>query len=296
MSCWRSIGKRLESWMPGMTKHNHIYPLTRAVAFFIIPFLVAAFIILYILVLYGEGTAQRFAWDIPSRLTTSFMGAGYLGGAYFFLRAGLEREWHRISAGFLPVAAYTLFMLLATFLHWDTFDPNHWPFLVWLALYIITPLLIPLIWWRNHKDDPQTIAVNDRQVPEGVRRGMMIAGAVILLAAVLLFISPTVAIGIWPWELTPLTARVMAGWQALLGVGALTLARDPRWSAWIIPLQSILLWQLLVLLALVLHRNEFGVLGLVNWFVLYTLGGIAALILVTGRVRQQQPQANIKRK
>lgn len=270
-----------------MTKHNNIFTLTKVAAFFIIPFLVAAFIILY---LSGENTGQRFAWDIPSRLTTSFMGAGYLGGAYFFLRVGLGRQWHRVAAGFLPVATYTLFMLLATLLHWDTFDPNHWPFLVWLFLYIVTPGLIPLIWWRNRAADPNTIEAGEHEVPAAMRRGMMAAGGAILLAAVLLFIVPTVAINTWPWTLTPLTARVMAGWQALLGVGAIMIARDPRWSAWRIALQSILLWQLLVLLALFLHRAEFGTQGVLNWFVFYTIGGIAAVLLLAWRMGQQRPR------
>lgn len=269
-----------------MTDRNNTLPLTKLVAFFIIPFLVAAFVILY---LDGENTARQFAWDIPSRLTTSFMGAGYLGGAYFFLRVGLGRQWHRVAAGFLPVATYTLFMLLATLLHWDTFDPNHWPFLVWLVLYIVTPVLIPLIWWRNQRASPYTIEADEHDVPETIRRGMMAAGLIILLSAVLLFVFPTIAINIWPWTLSPLTARVMAGWQALLGVGAMMIARDPRWTAWGTALQSILLWQLLVLLALFLHRAEFGAQSMVNWFVFYTIGGIVAVVLLTWAVSQRWP-------
>jgi hypothetical protein len=256
------------------TRTDAILPLTRAVAFMIIPFLIAAFLILYV---QGEETARRFAWDIPSRLTTALMGAGYLGGAYFFLRVGLGKEWHRVAAGWLPVAVYTLFMLGATLLHWDKFNPGHWPFQVWLALYIITPLLLPFVWWRNRATDTGLPERGEREVPPAVRRAMLVVSGLIFLAAVILFIFPDFTIRIWPWTLTPLTARVVAGWQALLGAGGIALARDGRWSAWSIGLQSIGLWQALVVVAFFLHRNEFGAAGLLNWFVFYTLAGLVAI-------------------
>ncbi|HEY1409688.1 MAG TPA: hypothetical protein VF434_12145, partial [Promineifilum sp.] len=58
-----------------------ILPSTRLVAAGVIPFLIAAFIILYLL---PGTTGERFAWEIGSPLTAALMGAGYLGGAYFF--------------------------------------------------------------------------------------------------------------------------------------------------------------------------------------------------------------------
>jgi hypothetical protein len=117
---------------------------------------------------------------------------------------------------------------------------------------------------------------------------MMVVSGLILLAAIILFVFPEFTIRIWPWTLTPLTARVVAGWQALLGAGGLAIARDGRWSAWVIALQSISLWQVLVVVAFFLHRAEFGEAGLLNWFVLYTVAGlvaIGALVLVMTRKR-----------
>lgn len=133
--------------------------------------------------------------------------------------------------------------------------------------------------------------VGEREVPVVVRRAMMVVGGAILLAAVLIFIFPTVAINIWPWMLTPLTARVMAGWQALLGAGALAIARDGRWSAWPIALQSIGLWQVLVVVAFFLHRAEFGANGLLNWFVLYTVAGLIAIGTLALVMNDRRPRA-----
>jgi surface polysaccharide O-acyltransferase-like enzyme len=55
---------------------------------------------------------------------------------------------------------------------------------------------------------------------------------VALVGATVFFLSPTTAIDIWPWTLTPLTARVLASFTAQVGVGALVLSLDRRWGTW----------------------------------------------------------------
>jgi hypothetical protein len=61
----------------------------------------------------------------------------------------------------------------------------------------------------------------------------------------------------------------------LLGVGGAVIAAEARWSAWRIPLQSILIWQALVVVALALDPDEMG--GLLNWYSVAVVGGVVAL-------------------
>jgi len=56
-----------------------IYPLTRIVAALVVPFVVLAFVILYV---FPQLSGERFAWDIQPALTAVYMGAGYIGGAW----------------------------------------------------------------------------------------------------------------------------------------------------------------------------------------------------------------------
>jgi len=254
-------------------RDDAVLPLTRVVAVAVIPFLIAAFYILY---LRPDETAERFAWHIGATMTAMYMGAGYLGGAWFFGRVLHEQRWHRLAAGFPPVAAYTTVMLVATLLHWETFDPAHWPFLVWLVIYIVTPVLVPVVWWLNRRRDPETPEAGDRVVPSWARRVVSLAGMALLALAAALFIAPAWVAGWWAWPLTPLTARVLAGWQALMGVGALMMGRESRWSGWRVPLQSILLWQALVVVAAFLPGDRFDPPGPLNWFTLYTFAGFVA--------------------
>ncbi|MFN2136269.1 MAG: hypothetical protein ACK2UK_09960 [Candidatus Promineifilaceae bacterium] len=290
-----------------ITADDRILPFTRIVAWLVIPFLVAAFIILY---LDGTRTAEWFSWEIPSRLTTALMGAGYLGGAYFFLRVGLGAgqrhihlgagylhdssyisrwralRWHEVHLGYPAVTTFTIFMLLATLLHWDKFFTNNWPFWVWLVLYIVTPILVPAVWWLNRPADPHTPAPGDRIVPAWLRFGVAALGGFFLAISLAAFFRPQFIIDIWPWTLSPLTARVMAGWHALLGVGLLAMASDRRWSAWPVPMQSIAIWYVLLLGAFVWHQEEFGA-GLLNWYSFLLIGSLAGMLVISLIMRGQ---------
>jgi len=259
-------------------RDDRIFLSTRVISAVVVPFLVLAFLILY---LTPEQSGTRFAWEIKPSMTAAFMGAGYLGGSWLFISTVFGRRWHRVAAGFLPVTTFTIFMLLATIVHWDRFDIRHLPFMLWLGLYVITPLLVPFIWWRNRVTDPGRPEPGDQVAPALARWSLRLLGAALLLFAVIGFIFPDRLIALWPWTLSPLTARVMSGWFALLGVGGLVIGREIRWSGWRVGLQSIGLWHLLVVGAAVIYRADFPD-GLLNWYlisVVLVLVGMVALYL-----------------
>jgi hypothetical protein len=192
---------------------------------------------------------QGFAWTIKPSLTAMAMGAGYAMGAYFFLRAMTARYWHRVAAGFLPITAFCVLMALATLLHWDRFHQGQVSFVLWAIVYAVTPFLVPILWLRNQATDPQTLEPGDLAVPHAVRGAALLIGLGVTAAGVLFFAMPDLAMRIWPWQLTPLTARVLAGWMMLPGIGGLYLAREVRWSAWRVMVESVAVGSALFLLA-----------------------------------------------
>lgn len=251
---------------------DRILPLTRWVALVVIPFLLAACVILCF---FPDRTAEFFAWPINPPMTAWFMGTGYLGGAFFFARVATQSRWHRVAVGFPVVTVFTIAMLGATLLHLDRFNLGTLPFYTWLVLYIVTPVLVPAVWLLNRRTDPGTLEPGDIRVPPLARIVMGAAGVVQLVFAIAGFIRPEFAIAVWPWTLSPLIARVLCGWLAFLGAGGLLMAREPRWSAWRIALRSIGLWQLLVLIGIAIHAADFTA-PLVNWYtVLVAVGTVA---------------------
>lgn len=230
-------------------RDDRVLPVVRIVGACVVPFLLLAFAVLY---LRPDLSGERFAWKIQPNFTAFWMGTGYLGGAWFFASVVRARRWHEVTLGFPPVCAFVWAMLGVTVLHWQRFDMHHLPFQLWLILYGVTPLLIPALWFVNRRHDPERPEAGATIVPQQVRGLMGLIGAALVLSALWMFIFPQAAAGLWAWKLTPLTARVMAGWFSLSGVGGLVLAFEPRWSAWRVLLQSMMVW--LALLSLGIWR------------------------------------------
>jgi apolipoprotein N-acyltransferase len=93
-----------------------------------------------------------------------------------------------------------------------------------------------------------------------------------------------------------LTARVLAGWFALMGIGSLVLARERRWSACRVALQSFTLWHGLVLAGAFWHEQDFGERGLMNGYVVATVAGLAGMgvlyLLMEARLRRMAARSS----
>lgn len=250
-------------------RDDRILPVTRWAARFIIPFLAAAF-----LVLYGvpDRTTEFFAWTIRPEMTAIIMGAGYGAGVYFFYRVATGSRWHAVAPVFLGIAAFTWAMAIATVLHWAAYNHGHHTFVLWVFLYAVTPLLIPGLWLLNRRTDPDEFGPRDVPLPGSIRLGGAILGFGITVTAIVLFIAPELMIATWPWIVYPLTGRVLAGWFALLGVVNVAAAFDRRWSAIRILVQSQLLGFGLVLAGAVRVWDNFDPSNPLTWGVVGGMG------------------------
>ena len=81
-------------------RDDAVLPATRTLSIVIVPFLVVAFVVLY---MFPEDTDRLFAWTIKSTMTAMVLGSVYIGGAYFFVRAATARSFHPLDAGLAAV-------------------------------------------------------------------------------------------------------------------------------------------------------------------------------------------------
>lgn len=260
-----------------MKKDDLVLPATRWVALLVIPFLVAAFGILYIL---PTQTAKLFAWEIKPSMTAMMLGAAYAGGIYFFAGVLLTREWHRIKVGLLPVTAFASLLGIATILHWDRFNHSHISFFTWAVLYFTTPFIVIFVWLQNRGHDSDAPIAGEAAVSQTLRLIIGAIGAVTLIVSVFLFIEPIIMIGLWPWTLTPLTARVMGAMFSLPGMVGLGMSMDSRWSSAKIILQSQGFSILLILLAAVRDWKDFDTSKPSIWLFIGGLGAMLAGIVI----------------
>ncbi len=257
---------------------DRVLPATRVLAAFIIPFLLVAFVLLYFWP-SADDTGRLFAWRIAPDITSMMLASAYLGGAYFFARAVTARRWHTIAGGFPPVVLFSGLLGVATVIHWDRFIHTNVAFWIWAGLYFTAPMLVFLAWWFNRSDSAPVAAQEAMLTP--VQVGVIAAaGIASCLTALFLFLFPAAAAAIWPWSLTPLTARVVGAIFAL-GLAGVEVLADRRWSSARILVQVATIMLGLMLIAAVRSVGDFAADRPLTWLLaaglLGSLLGLAAL-------------------
>ena len=245
---------RSQSSSSSLTPASGLTLETRLLASVIVPVLLLAFVLLYF---WPDRTEQLFAWTIKPSMTPMWMGGGYLAGTYLFLCVLFAKRWQTVAPAIMGVLAFVLSMALATVLHWDRFNHSHPMFWLWAGVYAVSPILILSVVLRNWRLDSGTPMAIDTVVPTILRWIIGIFFGIYFLLGALMFLWPDVGISLWPWKLTPLTARVVAGWLLLPGVGGLVMVSDRRWSAWRITIQTASIWWVLNLVAFFRAWNDF---------------------------------------
>ena len=253
-------------------KNDETYPFTRLVGAVVAVFSLLAFVILFF---FPDRTGELFAWAVKPHMSSLYIGSAYLGGAWSQANTAFGKRWHRVHVGFPAVTVFTMLMLIATFLHWDRFSLGTLVFNAWLIFYIIAPFLIPAIWIYNKRTDSGAPEESDVVVSSTVRLITRLIGTVVLVFVTSGFLYPDLFIRIWPWALTPLTARVMAGWISVIGVGAWMMASDSRWTSWRVFLESISIGHGLALAAAAMNLTDFTT-SVFNWFTVF----MAIMLLV----------------
>jgi hypothetical protein len=232
---------------------DRVLPYTLGLSVFVLPFLLVASVLLYIL---PTRTDQLFAWTIVPPLTAMLLASAYVGGIWFFVQVVRQRRWHRVKHGFPAVVLFSTLLGVATFLHLDRFHFGHISFLTWVALYITTPFLSLAALLANRRADDGTPEQRDVPVPPALRMLVAIVGVAALACGLVLFLVPSVGVDLWAWKLTPLTARVTGAVLTLPGMVNLGLLFDRRWSAfrWVFQAQFVSL--VFIAGALVVARSD----------------------------------------
>jgi peptidoglycan/LPS O-acetylase OafA/YrhL len=270
---------------PVPVRDDRLLPETRWVGVAIVTILVPAFIVLWG---FPGDTVDLWAWTIQPDMSAILFGAAYAGGAFFFFHGVRGGIWHPMAAGVLAAAVFAALMLVATLIHWDRF--NHGDadviaavaFFIWTAGYILAPLGVFALWLRNRATDPRRS--DSAEVAVTVRRVAGALGLVGIVAGIVFFASPSTAIDVWPWQLTELTARVLAAFIAEVGVAALLLSIDARWSAWRLTVETFVVVAALVLVGVGRVWDDFDHDDPATWVF---VGGLVVALLSLAELRHR---------
>jgi hypothetical protein len=250
-------------------RDDHVLPYTRGLSLFIVPFLLVAFVLLY---LFPDDTARLWSWPIKGTMTPMVLASAYLGGSWFFLRVQWEPRWHAVKVGFPAVALFATLLGIATILHWDKFSHEKVAFWIWAALYFVAPFLVVAAWVLNQRYAATPLPDEPRLGPVS-RTAVGLAGVTALATGSAMFVFPDSWIAHWPWFLTPLTCRVVAA-ILCLGSAGIGVWLDPRWSTLGLMLEvAIIMLGLMVLAGLRAHDEVITGRGL-TWPLVVGICGI----------------------
>ena len=186
------------------------------------------------LYLFSERTDDGFAWTINPPLTAAFLGAFYLAACLIAVNSYRERLWENARVAVPGVLAFIWLVLLATLLHLDKFHLDDSPFFpalaawVWLVIYALEPPILSVIYVLQLRA-PGGDSPSSPEIPRWFRSGAAALGALLVVVGAVLFVAPETADDLWPWELTPLTARASAAWLVGQGLVGVMMAREERW-------------------------------------------------------------------
>jgi hypothetical protein len=170
------------------------------------------------LLVLTERTDRFFAWTVSPPLTAAFLGAGYAASCVFQLLAARQRLW--IHARIAPLGAliFTSLTLLATLIHLDRFHLDSLIGVFWVLIYALAPpvMLVLLIrQWRM----PGADADRTQPLATWLRLLLGLQALILMPLGAALFVAPLLTAQLWPWTLTPLTARAIGAWLIAVGVG-----------------------------------------------------------------------------
>jgi hypothetical protein len=181
----------------------------------------------FLLFVLSEETEEWFSWTIQPPLTAAFLGAGFWAAAVLFLWTVRRGDWSRARVALVPVSLIALLLLVATIVHEERFHDDLFGWF-WKAVYLLAPLTLAATAARAvvvHQRRTRTEAPSTGAPLPATLRGLLaVQGTAMLGIGAYLFVAPGSADALWPWDLTPLTARAVGAFLAGFGVSALHAA------------------------------------------------------------------------
>jgi drug/metabolite transporter (DMT)-like permease len=188
-------------------------PELRALLWVFAALALAAGVLLFV---FSGNTNDTFSWSIKPSLTAAFLGASYWAACALFVWSARSGTWQRARAALLPAFVIAVLLLVATIVHFDRFHKDLFGYF-WLSAYVLVPVLMLLALWRQLR--VRSADARDAQPLPGWLRLALGAQAIVMAGVgVALFVSPGSADSLWPWTLTPLTARAIGAF--LIGFAA----------------------------------------------------------------------------
>lgn len=175
--------------------------------------------------LLAPGSEDWFTWTIAPDASARLLAVMYANAVVLGVVALRQPDWAHARVLVVLITVFALAATVMTFFHLDPFLAHPGVHLAyWLGGYAVLVATAPavLVWQeqRNGGRLPVEVPLGRLQRFTGT-----VAGAEMAAAALALLASPARFSDAWPWDVAPLTGRLLGVW-----LGAFTLAY--AWALW----------------------------------------------------------------
>src|SRR5207248_2317055 len=95
---------------------------------------------------FVPGRADAYwAWTIAQPRTAMLVGSIYIAATIYYLMLLRQHDWAVVQISMDGLFLFSLWLLAAAMIHWDSFQPYRILTLFWLLVYYLAPLLIPIL-------------------------------------------------------------------------------------------------------------------------------------------------------
>ena len=203
-------------------------PLTPQLRALLAGFAGLALIAGFLLFPLAAETDRFFSWTIQPPLTAAFLGAAYWAAFVLLGWSAGRPTWEEVVPTLVPVAVIAVGLLAATLIHLDKFDLDSLFGWFWLVVYCIVPVALAFMVRRQLAVPPQPGGPAATPAPAVLRLALLLQAIVMGGIGIVLWASPSSADTIWPWLLTPLTARAVGTFLIGFAAAAAFAAFDNR--------------------------------------------------------------------
>ncbi len=230
-----------------------------------------------------EEILRALPWPVPP-LHARFIGSFYLSATVFLFLSFLARTLLQVRTIVIMAFTWTGWLLLITFMHWDTFDfsrPQPW---FWVFAYILFPIAAAWLAWAGpRRPDPDTGLIREPWIPVYLR----VQGTLLVLLAAACFFAPAWVATIWPWKISPFLAQIYSGPTLAYGVAGLVLAARKNWQETLIPAVGTVTFAVLALIGSMRHIALFaeGSPSKLVWFATLGTIGLGSTFLAVNALR-----------
>jgi hypothetical protein len=190
------------------------------------------------LLVLGAHTERFWAWPLPFRPSSAFLGAAYAAGTVLSVLALRETRWSRVRVPVVTVTIFTVLTLVPTVVHRHRMNLMEHGVariaaVVWIVVYIAVPIagaLVVLRQWRASRHSAREVRL---PMPRLLVAVLLVQGAALGAVGAVLYVggmdnhmAVAVAWPGWAWPVTPLTGMAIGAWLLSFAIATVLAVRE----------------------------------------------------------------------